>query len=189
MSRRRARALAAGVALAALAGAGEARAVERQHKIGAGPALAILLVDDKSTASIGGGGGLHYSYGLTDQFLLMVEGSSAVVAANQEQDTPETPRTRPARVDHAAAGVGYVLDILRWVPYFGVLAGGYYLSGGTLPDSLFLPGVELAVGLDYQLSRSWAVGVAGREHLMVTKLSTYPSYTTVLMRLEYMWGF
>ena len=28
----------------------------------------------------------------------------------------------------------YVIDILRWVPYIGVLAGGYRLAGGTLPD-------------------------------------------------------
>ena len=31
--------------------------------------------------------------------------------------------------------------------------------------------------------------IAGRQHMLLTKLSTYPSYTTAVLRLEYMWGF
>lgn len=176
------------IGLTALLVAREASAVEHQHHLGLAPSLSMLKVDDKSTLSTGAGVAAHYAYGLTDQFNLMGEGSLSIVAANQGQDQPTSPRTRPSEVDHVSLGVGYVIDILQWVPYFGVLAGGYRLSGGTLDKSLFLPGAEVGVGLDYQLSRSLAVGLAGRQHLLFTKLSTYPSYTTVMLRLEYMWG-
>lgn len=172
-----------------LAAQRSARAIERQHHLGLAPSLSMLKVDDKSSMSVGAGLALHWAYGLTDQFNLMAELNGSIVALDQEQDHPEAPRTRPSGVDHASVGVGYVIDVLRWVPYVGVLAGGYRLSGGTLPEALILPGAALAVGLDYQLSRRWAIGLAGRQHLLFTEASTYPSYTTLMLRLEYMWGY
>ena len=165
-----------------------AGAVEKQHHVGAGAQLAILSIDDKSTASVGGGLALHYTYGIDDTFNLMVEASSSSVAREQFQDTPETPRTRPAGVDHGAVGVGYVIDIFKWVPYLCLLGGTYRLYGGTLPEDLWLPGLSIGAGLDYQLSRSFAIGAGVREHLMISKLSTYPTFTTLFLRAEYMWG-
>lgn len=167
----------------------DARAVERQHHFGLDPSLSMLKVDDKSTLSVGAGIGAHYTYGLTDQFNFMVEVNASRVAANQQQDFADSPRTRPANMAHGLAGVGYVIDVLRWVPYFGVLIGGYHLSGGTLDSAVVAFGAAAQLGLDYQISRNWAVGAAGQEHFMLTKMSDYSSYTTVLLRLEYMWGF
>jgi hypothetical protein len=167
----------------------EAEAIERQHHIGLDPSLSMLKVDDKSTMSVGFGLGAHYTYGINDQFNFMAEMNVSRVAANQEQDDETSPHTRPADVAHASAGVGYVIDVLRFVPYIGLMLGGYRLSGGTLDNALLLPGAELAAGLDYQLNRHWAIGLAGRQHLLFTKASTYPTYTTVLLRFEYMWGF
>ena len=183
------RTLAACAAFAAFAIAHDAAAVENQHHIGLGPSLAILKIDDKSTVDVGAGLGLHYTYGLNDQINLMAEASSAIVAAKQGQDEPTSPKTRPSEVDHVAFGVGYVIDVIRWVPYIGALGSIYRLSGGTLEKSLFIPGIELGVGIDYQLNRNWAIGLAGRQHMLLTKLSTYPTYTTALLRVEYMWGF
>lgn len=182
-------ALAMSLGGAVLAMSSSAEAIERQHHLGLDPALGILHVSGKSTASVGIGGGIHYAYGLTDQWNLGVEASSVVVAADQAQDTPTTPRNRPATVDHAAVGVGYVIDILRWVPYIGVHGGAYRLAGGTLDEALFLPGLSVGAGIDYQISRQIAVGVAAREHLMISKLDTYSSYLTLLLRVEYMWGY
>jgi hypothetical protein len=167
---------------------GEAHAIERQHHVGIGGQLSVLSIDDKSTASVGGGLALHYAYGLDDTFNLMVEATSSSVAREQQQDTPDTPRTRPAGVDHAAFGVGYVIDVLQWVPYLCVLGGAYRLYGGTLPEDVYLPGLSAGAGLDYQLTRSIAIGVGVREHMMISKLQTYPSYTTAFLRAEYMWG-
>ena len=167
----------------------EARAIERQHHLGLDPSLSMLKVDDKSSVSTGAGVGVHYTYGLSDQFNFMAELNASIVAANQKQDMPASPHTRPAEVDHALVGVGYVIDVLRWVPYFGVLAGGYRLSGGTLDKDRIVIGGAAQLGLDYQLSRNWAIGAAGQQHFLITKMSTYPSYTTLMLRFEYMWGF
>ena len=65
----------------------------------------------------------------------------------------------------------------------------FRVNVGTLDGALFLPGGEAAIGLDYQLSRHWALGVAVRQHFLFTKMSTYPSYTTAQFRVEYMWGY
>lgn len=163
-----------------------ASAVERQHHVGIGGQLAVLTIEGKSTASVGGGLALHYAYGVNDTFNLMVEASSSSVAREQFLDTPDTPRTFPAGVDHGAFGVGYVIDILQWVPYLCVMGGTYRLYGGTLPEDLYLPGLSLGAGLDYQLSRSFAIGIGAREHLLGRQ--TYSSYTTAFLRGEYMWG-
>jgi hypothetical protein len=181
----------AGLAAAAAAGlvTVPASAVEQQHHLGLGPQLAILSIKDKTTASVGGGGAVHYAYGLTDQWNITGELSAAIVAAKQRQDFPTAPLTRPAEVDQASAGMTYVIDILRWVPYIGAEVGLYRLAGGTLPSVLLLPGAALGAGLDFQFTRHFAAGVGVREHFLFTKLSTYPSYTTVLFRFEVMWGY
>lgn len=151
--------------------------------------LGILSIDKKSTTDIGAGGSLYYAYGLNDQWNLAIDLSSVEVAANQKQDFPTSPRDRPSAVHTASAGVSYVIDILRWVPWIGVEGGVDVLAGGTMPTTLILPEVNAGLGLDYQLSRTFAVGVAGREHFMVSKLDTYPSYLTLMARFEVMWGY
>lgn len=181
--------LSLGLACAIVALAGDAAAVEHQHHLGLDPSLSMLKIDDKDSVSVGGGLGVHYTYGINDQFNLMASLSSSIVAAEEKVETPETPRTRPTEVDEVLVGVGYVIDILQWVPYFGVLAGGYRLAGGTLEKNLLVLGGAAELGLDYQLSRHWAIGVAGQQHFLVTKMSTYPSYTRLMLHLEYMWGF
>jgi hypothetical protein len=174
---------------AALLASPNAAAIERQHHLGLDPALGTLSIKGKSTSSVGAGGGIHYAYGLSDTWNLSVEASSVIVAADQKQDNPTSPRNRPASVDHGAIGVGYVIDILRWVPYLNVHGGVYRLAGGTMNEPLIIAGLSLGAGLDYQLNRQFAVGIGIREHLMISKLSTYPSYTMALLRIEYMWGY
>lgn len=176
------------LALALLLVALPAGAVENQQHIAIAPMVGILKVDGKSTLSVGGGGELQYAYGLTDQLNLTASASQAVVARNQGQDTPKTPRDRPGAIGQGSVGLTYVLDILRWVPWGGVEGGLYWLTGGTLPSTLLAPGGSAALGLDYQLTHHIAVGVEGREHFVLTRLSTYPAYTTALLRFEYIWG-
>jgi len=147
----------------------------------------MLKIDDKPTLSVGAGLGLHYAYGLTDQLNLMIEGSSSIVALGEDKG-PGVPATRPSGVDVLGAGIGYVLDITRIVPYGGILASGYVLSGGSLEKPIVVGGGQLALGVDYMLTRSLAVGFAYRQHLLLTQMSTYPSYSTFFLRVEYVWG-
>jgi hypothetical protein len=166
-----------------------ARALEREHHVGLDAGLSMLKIDDKSTMSVCCGLGGHYVYGLSDVFNFMAEGAfSAVSFKEQIVETEKTPHTRPTTVSHVSAGVAYVLDVLTYVPYAGILVGGYALGGGTLDKTLYLPGAEVALGLDYKLSRKWTVGLAGRQTIFLAKTSTYPSYTNVFVRFEYVWG-
>jgi hypothetical protein len=182
------RALAAGaVVLAAAALAAPARAVEREQHLGIDVGGNMLVIGGKSTTDLGGTAMVHYTYGLSDTFDLMFEGQYSLVALGQTADGPKTPHTYPEWIANANVGIGYVFDVLTWVPYAGILVGGYGLSGGTIQGTKFLPGVELAVGLDYRLSPSLAIGVAGRQHLL-SETDTYPSFTQLLARIEYVWG-
>jgi hypothetical protein len=181
-------AVAALVALgAATAATGRAGAVEREHQLGVEGGGAVLVIRGKSTSDVGGMVGLHYSYGLSDAFNLMAEGAFSLVALHQQLDQPTTPRTFPASVCNLDVGLGYVFDVLRWVPYAALLVGGYALEGGTVDGVKVLPGAEIALGLDYRFDRSWAAGVAFRQHLM-SEPATYPSFTQAFARIEYTWG-
>jgi hypothetical protein len=177
------------VALALALASSPARAVEQQQHLALAPQLGILAVKDKSTASVGGGAAVYYQYGLTDQWNLSIEGSFSVVAANQKQDFPDAPKNRPAGIDQFSLGATYVIDILRWVPYIGLEGGIYRLWGGTLENNVLSAGAAISGGLNYQLTRHLAVGVGARQHFLLSNLSTYPSYTTVLLCFEYMWGY
>jgi hypothetical protein len=181
--------LAAGAAaLLSLSLAARASAVEREHHLGLDAGGSLLDVADKNSADVGGGVGAHWTYGLSDAFNLMAEGAWSLVAIGEKAQSRTTPTTRPTNVTNAGIGLGYVLDVLQWVPYAGVLLGGYALNGGTIHGTSFLPGIALGIGLDYRFGRSWAAGVAIRQHLLVTDMSTYPTFTQVFARCEYTWG-
>jgi len=178
----------AATAIAGLFLGSPAQAFERQHHVGIGPELGLLKIDDKSTLSVGGGLRAHYTYGLTDSFNLLVEGAGNIVALDQGVDSPTTPHTRPSSLYNGAVGVAYVLDVLQFVPYGGVLAEGTLLTGGTLDKAHLIGGVSAVLGLDWQLHRNFAVGIAGRQHFLLTDFSRYPSFTTVGIQAEYVFG-
>jgi hypothetical protein len=177
------RAAAAAIVGSTLALASPAHAVEREHHIGVGVGPNVLV--SSGATSIGAAVDAHYVYGITDQFNLLVEGSWSTVSFHGGNDPSHT---RPNWLATGDAGASYVLDVLRWVPYFGLLIGATTLSGGPLDRTKVLPDVSIAVGLDYRIDRSWSVGVAGREHLLLTEESTYPSIIQVFARAEYSWG-
>jgi hypothetical protein len=169
----------------------EASAVERQHHVGIAPGLGVLATDQSPT-SLGGLLGGFYTYGLNDQFNLMVEGAAGLHTYSKDPlsaEDPTVPATRPSVVGSAAAGVSYVLDVLRYVPYGGLLVGADFLSGGTMDRLIAAPTLQIALGLDYQFNRTFNVGFAYRQHLMLTRLATYPSYSTLFLKAEIAWGY
>ncbi len=174
--------------LALLTTAGVAGAVEHEHHLGVGVGTAALKVDDKSGLMLGAGGAAHYAYGMSDAFNFVAEYTSAIVALDAKLDSPTTPHTRPSTLDTAGVGAAYVFDVLRWVPYATLMASGSLLHGGTLDKTLVAVGAQLGLGLDYKFNFSWAAGVAYRQHLFLTKMSTYPSYSQLFFRVEYAWG-
>jgi len=185
-------------ALLALCLSRHARAGEHQHELGVDVGTSILAISDKATPDVGAGFGVHYGYGITDQFNLLVEaqyallslGTPAAPMSMSASGAPAMPTANndPSQMWNADIGLTYVLDVLRWVPYFGALAGGYLLNGGGLPGSLILPGGEIVVGLDYLVTPKWAVGGEFSEHFLFTDMGVYTSYSTFFARTEFRWG-
>jgi hypothetical protein len=164
-------------------GARNAAAFERQWHVGLDAGYAVLFENGVS----GFGGGAHAAYGLSDSFNAMVEvgvtrhpGAGVTLGAENDRRALSVET-----IASGAAGVAYTIDVARAVPYVGVLAAGYRL-GDLAP---LAPGGQIALGLDYGLSRSWAVGAQLRLHTIFTAEVGTVAYATTFLRLEYVWGF
>jgi len=177
--------LAAGAVAAVVVAltASPARAREKEHRFGLDAGLTMLTVG--STPYICCGLGAHYVYGLTDAFNFLAEGSASVVSFRGPD--PAAP-SLPTMASHLTTGLGYTLDVATFVPYGGVLVGGYLLNGGGLSSPMPLVGAEVELGLDWRLSHTWTVGFVLRQHELLTKLSTYASYTDAFFTFDYAWG-
>jgi hypothetical protein len=83
----------------------------------------------------------------------------------------------------ATVGVTYALDVITWVPSLTIGAG--VGVAGTSDDPRARPVIEVGVGLDRLLSRSWSAGVQ-------TRLASFGTDSAVIsagLRLTYRWGF
>jgi len=150
---------------------------ERQWHVGGD--LGWSAVSYRGAIRSGYGGGGHVVYGLNDTFNAMLE--LGLTTHGVYSDRPWL------KVASGAVGIGYTLDILRWVPYAGLLVGGYRFSGGVLEKAEVKLGFQFALGLDYALSRSWAIGAQVRYHTFSDDpLSAH--YLTTFGRFEYRWG-
>ena len=163
-----------------------ASAFEHQHRLGVDGGVAFISIDQKPTLSVGGGGGIHYSYGLSDAFNFLAEGAFCPVAL---QEDPEPKHNRATMIENVGAGIAYTLDVVRWVPYIGVLVSGFMLHGGSIEGARPNIGATIAAGIDYQATRHLALGVAVRQHFIFSDIADYPSYTQIFLRAEYVWGF
>lgn len=194
------------IALAALAGlllgTSSASAFERQWRTGLSLGYAYFSnVGDEKLHGLGGG--LHLTYGLSDAW-------NASITA----DTSYHP-SGDALIFGGAAGVSYVVDILQVVPHVGLLLGPYdvWRVGGecgvsnarpppspspSSPSSLPSPppppchrfsfGASIPFGLDYTVSRSFAVGVGGRYQLLIAS-DGVAQMITAFARAELTWGY
>jgi len=169
-------ALTATIALALPA---RAHAFEKQWHAGASVGYAALI---RTGAYHGFGGGLHLTYGINDTFNFMAELDATAHPSGERV------------MFGGGVGVGYVFDVLQWVPYVGALVGAADLASTALcgPGGVPCHDVRLNLmvpfGLDYQLSRSLSVGAAGRYQLMLG--ATSPVHVIgAFARVEYVWGY
>lgn len=131
-----------------------AAAYEEQWHFGGGIGVAEFVGLDSGRAPMLG---VHAAYDVSDMFDVRVELGAA------EHEFVEGSSTRLYSV---AAGAIYKLDVLEWVPYFGILGGYYAFSGGPWPSHLAERelGVSIPLGLDYTFSRTFGVGAQIRYH-------------------------
>ncbi|AUX41471.1 hypothetical protein SOCE26_028840 [Sorangium cellulosum] len=173
---------AAALALAALLAPSRADAFERQWHAGASIGYAMLA--DSGTYP-GIGGSLHLSYGLTDAFNALVELNTASHPGGDFMFLG------------ASAGAAYVIDILQWVPYVGLMTGAYdgvrlAPCGAYGEPDCHNPqfGVSVPFGIDYAFSRDFAAGFAGKYTLLLPGEGEGPgSYLTAFVRAEFLWGY
>lgn len=153
-----------------------ASAFDNQWHAGVKGGLAFL--DDRN---VGPAAGLHGAYGLSDMFDAELE-----VTASRSTGDPG-PATE---ILSASAGLAYKVDILRWIPYVGVLGGYYYFGGAPGPngESGSTPGMSFQVGLDYLLSRDIALSLDFRPHFSF-KDEFYSPLRTLMLGAEFRFGY
>jgi hypothetical protein len=161
-----------------------ALAYERQQHFGLSLGGTAMTTNNAGTG-FGGTFGVHYAYGLSDAFNLLVEADATGFPLGT---APKTPPPQPAFLATSGVGVAYVFDVTRWVPYAGGIAGAGLLGAGYLGSPTIVPDLQLAIGVDYEITRTWTVGVAYRQHFFFTQMDTYPEITQVGLRFEYVWG-
>jgi hypothetical protein len=171
---------AAGAAAAIAFAPSTAHAYEHQFHLG-GSFGYVGLVGDNGASGLGGR--INFDYGITDAINLMTR---AEMISYPKQGV---------LVPSAAAGIGYVIDILQWVPYFGAMAGVADIWTVSCPSTgkiacSHLPKLDLEIpaGLDYLVSRRFAVGVVGRYQLLLLNGNALNSFGA-FVRAEYIWGF
>lgn len=174
-----------------------AGAVEREWQLGLEPAYAMAYAQSDpagaaARAASGGGGLLRLAYSPRDSLSLQLLGGAAAHPGDG---------AAPTLLSFSAmAGVVYVFDVVRVVPFFeldvgllGLRPTGTDGSDGGAPDAasgatrLGL-GLGVGFGADYMVSRRLSVGVAARWAAALTDLQAFPLYLTVGPRLNLRFG-
>lgn len=126
----------------------------------------------------GGALSLHGAYGLSDVFDARVELRSSL-------------HSRAGKgvgltvLSQAAVGLAYKLDVIEWVPYFGIRAGYYQFSSQPVTPFAERGGMIGAFGgVDYAFSRSAGVGF----ELDYDTLLPDGGAFAALLHAEYRWG-
>ena len=94
----------------------------------------------------------------------------------------------------AAVGGRVAFDVVRVVPHIGLLVGVALPSGrgvkGCKSAGCIDPNFDLAIpfGVDYQLSRKWTVGLAGRFQTVMGRGGVTPMMGA-FAKVQYLWGY
>ncbi len=166
----------AGAALAALGpawGTRPAAADEGESALSVGLSFASFTIPDHDGQ--GGALGIEYERGLSDAFWLRLSATGAVLDGGDDG-------TRYA--GHAAVGLTYVVDVLKYVPYLHAGIGAVALGGGAVDGELH-PVAEIGVGLDVLARRGLSYGAFAR----LGSFLDDSAFVTAGLRMTWRWGF
>jgi hypothetical protein len=153
---------------------------EKQWHLGGGLGVANFT---ESATSVGPALEAYAAYGISDLFDVRT----------QMLVTRHTRLDRSFAVVGLSGGLVYKLDVLSWIPYFGLELGYYHFSGGTFPGQVgeHEPGLSLDLGVDYLVTPSLGLGLELRYHQFLSNASVSlgeGALLTGLLRAEYHWG-
>ena len=124
--------------------------------------------------------GVHATYGINDTFNLRAQADLASFAL----PAPSTS----ALIYGGLLGAEYVVDILDWIPYAGVVLGPSVMAIRH-DKTVTQLAAEIPFGMGYQLGRNWAVAVEGRYRMLFGGVAESPgSMFTLFARVEYVMG-
>lgn len=168
----------------------EADAYERQWQAGFSAGYTHFVNVGATTAPLasypGVGSSFSLTYGISDAWNLI-----------GHADFSFHPGASPVAIYGGGAGVSYVIDIVQWVPWLGVTAGGYGVSAldpcvatDAAPCTNGRLGLSLLGGLDYQVSRRFSIGGGGRYTVLLFGNQNKVDHTiSVMARVQYIWGY
>lgn len=170
-----------------------ASAFERQWHAGGGLGLrptSVAGLDGGKTAPLLA---LNVTYGLTDQFDAFAE----VGLARPTFTIPGLEGSHSLLTTTGDLGVVYTLDVLRVVPYFGLMAGVHHIGSTTVnvPGAGEAKlggatGIDLggAAGVRYQYDRALAFGFDLRFHRPI-QLPETTQAMGMFLSAAYTWGY
>jgi hypothetical protein len=134
-----------------------AHAFENQWHLGAG---ASGLTYSGDSSYIMPALSLHGAYGLSDVFDVRLETALGM---------PLSSAKSGSALGFAELVLAYKVDIIEWIPWVGLGAGGFGVTKGLQgPERNALqPSGSLWVGMDYAFSRQWGVGAVFAAHSWV----------------------
>lgn len=140
---------------------------------------ATVTTDDDGESGRGAAVGLDYERGVSDAVTVRGSVQGAIYPSLDGDDTDP-----PAYCGQATVGLVYALDVIKYVPFVGIAAGGAVVAGGGKDTDVF-PLVELSAGIDILHSRSLSYGVGIR----FAGFATDAQFLTVGARVTWRWGF
>jgi hypothetical protein len=174
-----------------------AQAERPRLRLSLAPVYALAFADQRDPS--GGGVGADLAVGLTPALSLRATGFVSFHHASGRALPPVdgVPATGPdgtLSAFGAFVGITYELPVLRIVPAFDLGLGVIGLRGdarfGTGPQASLLDtpitafSVELGFGVDWLITRRWALGAVVRYHALLTELERAPSFLYVGPRLS-----
>jgi hypothetical protein len=149
------------------------RAFERQWHVGA----SLAGVQPSDSLSRGVGVGAYAAYGLSDMFDVRAELRSSFHG--------KTSSVPAFDLHFGWLGLAYKLDVLEWIPSFGVRAGFYEQNAESVEWARRGGTIGGFAGLDHAFSRSFAAGL----EIAVDRLLPEGSTSSLALRAEYRWGY
>ncbi|HEY3358374.1 MAG TPA: hypothetical protein VGQ83_34315 [Polyangia bacterium] len=167
---------------------GRAAAAEGELVLSLTPVYSIIKWDQRQPS--GGGGVFDATYGLTEA--LSLRGTIFYTAQAADADPAKGLPSGIMSVGGSLIGLSFAFDVLRVIPYIDIGIGALLTTGAGQKDSsgrgTFMDfGVEVGIGADYLVSRTFSLGLVARYYAFLTNLSNIPVYLWAGPRIAWRW--